>query len=102
MAPVPVRPGDRGDLAHEDGPALDLGSVLAQVVHQRRSDVGSKRQAVPPSALAGHDNLSCSPVDVVEAEAHHLPAAQSESAQQHHDRVVPAPDGPSAIAGVQQ
>lgn len=93
---------DRGEVAHEHRPVPYLGPAVAQVIHQRRSDLRGKRQAVPASALAGHHDLPSPPVDVLQTQAHHLPAAQAEPAQQHQDRIVPAPDRAAAITGTQQ
>ena len=64
-------------------PALAIvGDGLTHVMRQG--------QPFTPVALAGHNELTCAPVDIVDAERGHLSGPQTQTRQQRQNREVAA------------
>ena len=72
--------------------ALAAAAPALQVGGERPADVDGQRQPVAPAALADHDQLPGTPIDVLERQRRDLAGAQSQPHQQRQDRVVAAAD----------
>jgi hypothetical protein len=94
-------PAWRGE-AEEDTSALGLRPPVAEVVDDRLTDVGRKRHRLVATGLAVHDELTGSPVEVVEHHRRDLSGAQPEAGEEKKDRVVPSPLVACPIATFEQ
>jgi hypothetical protein len=78
------------------------GAASAEIGGYRRSDVGRQWQTLLGVPLAPHDDLSSSPLDVIEAEGRDFGGSQPEAGEQHQDGVVAPADRAAPIAAGQQ
>ena len=92
-----------GTGVHEHVPALAVTAAALQVGGQRLADVDGNRQPVAPAALADHDQLTGTPIDVLKGQGRDLAGAQQSQPRHHRqDRVVASADPRAAIAAGQQ
>ena len=81
---------------------LRSGRALMEVCNEHGAQIGWKRHAFSPAALAPHDEFSGSPVHVVEAQGRHFGGAQAETGQGGDDREVTAAAEGTAITSGEQ
>jgi hypothetical protein len=73
------------------------GTTAAQIGGRRITNIGGQRQALGTAALSPHNELSGSPVDVVELKRSDLACAQSEPDENGQDREIAPPRPCAAI-----
>ena len=88
--------------AHEERTALRSGRAPMEVRHEPGTHIGREGHALSPASLALHDELSDTPVHVVEAQGRHFGGAQAETGQRGDDREVTAAAEGTAIARGEQ
>ena len=88
--------------ADEDGATLHAGRAPAKVRRDRRAHVCRQGHALGPVSLAVHDDLSNTPLQVVEAQGRHFGGAQAETDQRGDDRKVAESSKGPAIADGEQ
>src|SRR5439155_4001956 len=76
---------------HEHTPCR-TSPVTTKIRGECRADVAGERQAIMEVALASHEDLPGTPVDVIEAESNDLRRSQSQSRLEEKDGVIAAPD----------
>jgi len=87
---------------HEDRPAFGArGAAMAQIGSHRFPDVGGRREALGAVALAVHDDLARSPIDMVELKCRDFARPQPETDERGQDRHIPATSTCLAVTGRQ-
>src|SRR5712692_10106360 len=95
-------PTQRGEHPQEHLALGAPGAASAEIGGYRRSDVGWQWQALLGVSLATHDDLSSSPLDVIEAEGRDFCGSQPEAGEQHQNGIVAAAYRAAPIAAGQQ
>jgi len=73
----------------------------AQVTGQCLAHLHRQRQSLLTPTLSTDDQITGTPVDVVEIQSGHLTSAQPQASQQDQDGVVAATDRTSVVAALQ-
>ncbi len=97
-----AEPAVRGADAGEDLPGGTARPAASQPSSDRLARLDRERQALDLRALAPHDELSSSPVDVVEAKAGDLTGAKAQATQQRQDGEVAPSERGSPVAAAEQ
>ena len=64
------------------------GAAMPKIPGQRLAHVRGNRQAVVQLSFPAHQHLADIPMEILQAQGHHLPGPQAQPSQQQQDAVI--------------
>ena len=97
----PVNPMRGGIRRRKNRPGDTCPAILLEVERKAFADIRQERHMIQPAALAAHENLARTPVNITELKQHDFARPQTKAREQQQDCMVAPPALGGEVCGRQ-